>query len=145
MGCRLVSRKILLHSSLSKDLFWLLIPLLSCLFVCFFSYFTFFFFPSLNLIYCLHVIGVCLPSQSVLEKHNQEREAHIPLRTSWISQKQNVPAMFDNHCIFDCRINQPFACSLYVICVSCSVNFISTYYAKDRRLFQVAKSRSHGL
>ena len=29
-----------------------------------------------------HVIRVCLPSQSEPEKHNQEKKAHIPLRTS---------------------------------------------------------------
>ena len=28
-----------------------------------------------------HVIWVCLPSQSATEKHNQEKEAHKPLRT----------------------------------------------------------------
>ena len=27
-----------------------------------------------------HVIGVCLPSQSASEKHNQEEKAHMPLR-----------------------------------------------------------------
>ena len=32
------------------------------------------------------MIGVCLPSQSASEKHNQEKNAHKPLRTSWISQ-----------------------------------------------------------
>ena len=32
-------------------------------------------------------------------------------------------------CHFDFRINKPFACSRCVICVSCSVHVISTYYA----------------
>ena len=34
-----------------------------------------------------HVIGVCLPSQSASAKHNQEKKAHKPLRTSYISQE----------------------------------------------------------
>ena len=34
-----------------------------------------------------HVTGVCLPSQSASEKHNQGKKAHKPLRTSWISIK----------------------------------------------------------
>ena len=54
-----------------------------------------------------HMIRVCLPSQSAPEKRNQEKEAHIPLRTSWISET-NVSAMFDNPhkiLLFDCRID----------------------------------------
>ena len=50
----------------------------------------------LQLMNC-HVIGVCLPSQSASEKHDQEK-THIPLRTSWTSQK--LSAMFDNPTIF---------------------------------------------
>ena len=42
-------------------------------------------FPGVHLLY--HVIKVCLLSQSASEKHNQEKKAHKPLRTSWISQK----------------------------------------------------------
>ena len=34
----------------------------------------------------IHTIEVCLLSQSAPEKHNQEKQAHIPLRASWISQ-----------------------------------------------------------
>ena len=30
-------------------------------------------------------------------------------------------------CYFDCRINKPFTCSRWVICVSCSVHLTSTY------------------
>ena len=37
-----------------------------------------------NLRHC-HVIRVWLLSQSASEKHNQERKAHKPLHTSWIS------------------------------------------------------------
>ena len=76
-----------------------------------------------------HVTGVFLPSQSAHEKHNRENEAHKPLRTSWISQK-NVSSMFDNHTIllFYYGINKPFTYSLCMICVSCSVHLISMYY-----------------
>ena len=49
-------------------------------------------------LHCLCVIGVGPLSQSASEKHNQEKKAHIPLRTSWISP-QNLSAMFDNHAI----------------------------------------------
>ena len=42
-----------------------------------------------------HVIAVCLPSQSAFEKHNQEKKAQKPLRTSCIFQT-NVSAMFDD-------------------------------------------------
>ena len=41
----------------------------------------------------IHVISL-----SASEKHNQEKKAHKPLRTSWISQKK-MSAMFDNHTI----------------------------------------------
>ena len=41
-----------------------------------------------------HVTEICSPSQSASRKHNQEKKAHIPLRTS-----KNVSAMFDNHTI----------------------------------------------
>ena len=41
-----------------------------------------------------HVIGVFTLSQSAPEKHNQEKQAHIPLRASWISQYMSD--MFDN-------------------------------------------------
>ena len=34
-----------------------------------------------------HVIGVCLPSQSASKKRNQEKKAHIALRTLCISQR----------------------------------------------------------
>ena len=33
-------------------------------------------------------------------------------------------------CYFDCTINKPFTCSRCVICVSCSVHVISTYYVR---------------
>ena len=41
------------------------------------------------------MMGIYLLSQSAPEKHNQEKEAHKPLRTSCISET-NVSAMFDN-------------------------------------------------
>ena len=34
----------------------------------------------------IHTIEVYLLSQSAPEKHNQEKQAHIPLRASWVSQ-----------------------------------------------------------
>ena len=33
-------------------------------------------------------------------------------------------------CYFDCTINKPFTCSRCVICVSCSVHVISTWYVR---------------
>ena len=77
-----------------------------------------------------HVIGVCLPSQSASKKHNQK--AHTPLRTSpWISPKMCLPCLIIiQSCYFDYRINKPFTCSRCVICVSCSVHLISTYYVR---------------
>ena len=41
----------------------------------------------LSVMFDCHVIGVCLPSQSASAKHNQEKKAHKPLRTSYISQE----------------------------------------------------------
>ena len=45
-------------------------------------------------IYIQPCVEVCLPSQSVSEKHNQEKKAHKPLRTA---HRKNVSAMFENH------------------------------------------------
>ena len=43
-----------------------------------------------------HVFRVCCPANQLLEL--TKKKAHIPLRTSWISQT-DVLVMFDNHTI----------------------------------------------
>ena len=80
----------------------------------------------------------CLPSQSASKEHNQEKEAHKPLRTSFISKKMYLSCLIImQSCYCDYRINKPFACSRCVICVSCSVHVIltCTTRAKDHGLF----------
>ena len=81
--------------------------------------------------------GVSMVTMGFLCPANQhpkstiKKKAHKPLCTSWISQKmcqQCLIIMQSCHC--DNRINKPFACSRCVICVSCSVHVISTYYAR---------------
>ena len=37
---------------------------------------------------------------------------------------------FSDACYCDYRINKPFTCSRCLICVSCSVHVISTYYVR---------------
>ena len=63
---------------------------------------------------------------STIRKKSPQTFAHL------VNFPQNVSAMFDNHnlIIFDYRINEPFACSRCVICVSCSVHLILTYYVR---------------
>ena len=58
------------------------------------------------------------------KKHNQEeKKAHIPLRTSWILKQMCQPCLvIIQSCYFDYRINKPFAYSRRVICVSCSLD-----------------------
>ena len=69
------------------------------------------------------MIGVCQLSQSASEKQNQEKKAHIPLRTSWILKQMCQPCLvIIQSCYFDYRINKPFAYSRRVICVSCSLD-----------------------
>ena len=77
-----------------------------------------------------HVIGVCLPSQSVSEKHNQEKQAHKPLRTSWFLK---MSAMFDNQTIL-LFWNKPFARSAFRALFTWSRR---TTCAKDHRLFLI--------
>ena len=48
------------------------------------------------LCYC-HVIGICLPSQSASEKHNQEKSP--PVFAHLVNFSKNVSTMFDNHTI----------------------------------------------
>ena len=77
-----------------------------------------------------HVIRVFLPSQSASEKHNQEKP-HKPLRASWTSRKIRLSCLIIiKSCYFGNRINKPFTCSHCVICVSCSVHVIPTYYER---------------
>ena len=58
-----------------------------------------------------------------------KKKAHNPLRTPLISPKTCLPCLIIiRSCYFDYRINKPFICSRWVICVSCSVHSISTYY-----------------
>ena len=87
-----------------------------------------------NTLFTSHVIGVCLHSQSALEKHNQEKKhkhKHKPLCNWWISQKLCLPCLIiKQSCYLDYRMNKPFTCSRCVICVSCSVHVISTYYMR---------------
>ena len=94
----------------------------------------------------LHVTSHCtdnrsLPtvsSQFTSEKHNQEKEAHKPLCTSWISHKMCLPCLIIiQSCYCDCRIYKPFAYSCCVICISCSVHLIS-----DHRLFYLSCHKS---
>ena len=64
-------------------------------------------------------------------KSTVKKKAHKPLRTSWIPQKMCLPCLIIvQSCYFHYRINKPFACSRCLICVSCSVHVISTYYAR---------------
>ena len=57
-----------------------------------------------------HVIRVCSPSQSASKMHNQEKRAHKPLRTSWISPKMFLPSLIImQSCYFYYRINKLFS------------------------------------
>ena len=83
----------------------------------------------LNLLSSLHTIiseFVCPANQHPKYTIKKEK-AHKPLRTSCISPKCLPCLIIIQSCYFD-RINKPFACSRYVICVSCSVHVTSTYY-----------------
>ena len=82
-------------------------------------------------LFYFHVIRVYLLSQSASEKHSQEKKAHKPLRTSWISPKMYLPCLIiTQSCYFDYRMNTPLAYSRCVIFVSCCVHLILTYYAR---------------
>ena len=99
------------------------------------------------------MIGICSPSQSASQKHNQEKKSHIPLRTSQISilvggvgkrpwergwqiSRKMCPSclIIIQPCYFDYGINKPFTCSCCVICISCAVHVISTYYVRKGSL-----------
>ena len=76
----------------------------------------------------LYMNRVCLPSQSASRKHNQEKKAHKPLHTSWISQKMHQSCLIIiQSCYSDCRINKPFTRSRCAFCISCAVHSISMY------------------
>ena len=60
-----------------------------------------------------------------------KKKAHKPLRIMWISPKMCLPCLIIiQSCYSDYRMNNLFACSRCVICVSCSVHMISTYYVR---------------
>ena len=83
---------------------------------CIYIIFTFYF-------HCNHVVGVCLPSQSATRNHNQEKKPTNLCAPRKFIKKMCLPRLIIMH-----RINKPFACSRCLICVSCSVQLISTYY-----------------
>ena len=80
-----------------------------------------------------------LPAEPIIIRKAQSRKkAQKPLRTSWICPKMCLPCLIIiQSCYFDCRINEPCICFCCVICVSCSVHIISTYYTcpKDHEFF----------
>ena len=60
------------------------------------------------ILYTSRRTAICLPSlpsQSASEKHNQEKKAHKPLGTSWISPKNCLPCLISKHSRSDYRIN----------------------------------------
>ena len=62
-------------------------------------------------------------------KAKSRKKAHKPLHTSWISPKMYLPCLIIiESCYFDSRINKPFVYSHYMICISCTVHLIWTYY-----------------
>ena len=64
----------------------------------------------------IHVIGVCLPSQSASEKHNQEKKpTNLCVPREFLKQ-MCLPCLIiiESH-YFHYRINKPFTCSLFVI------------------------------
>ena len=92
---------------------------------------------------------VCLPSQPATEKHNQEKKAHK--HTSWISPKMCLLCLIIlQSSYFDNRINKLFTYSRCMICVSCSVPLILTYYVCKGFLSQLPTNQqgwkiwSHG-
>ena len=66
---------------------------------------------------------------------NQQSESNQEKKpTNLCAPRENVSAMFDNDTVFlfwlYCRINETFARSRCVICVSRSVHVISMYYVR---------------
>ena len=103
---------------------------------------------------CLAVkaLGICKKKSCEYEVKSCENENQmgegvggwgIALRTSCISQNKCVCHVSYNLVIFDYRISKLFACSRCVICVSCSVHVILTYYVRkgSRAFFYLFNSR----
>ena len=70
------------------------------------------------------MIGICLPSQSASDRHNQEKEPTnlcTPREVSPLPTPRSVSAMFDNH-------NQSTFCALWTL-------FPRIKCAKDHSLF----------
>ena len=65
-----------------------------------------------------NVISVWLLSQLAFEKHNQERKAHDPLRTSWISPSHSFASAILSFCAY--WINKPFKLfyPYFVLCLN---------------------------
>ena len=87
---------------------------------------------SLSQLLSIHVIGVCLPSQSVPKKHNQEKSPQTFAHLVNFSEMCPPCLIIIQSCYCDYRINKPSTYSRCVICVSCSVHLISTYYVRKK-------------
>ena len=69
------------------------------------------------------------PANQNPKSTSKKLKACMPLCTSWIPTKMCLPCLITiQSCSFDYRIDNLFAYSHCVICVSCSVHMISTYY-----------------
>ena len=76
-----------------------------------------------------HVIGVRLLSQSAPENHNQEKKpTNLCASREFLKTMSRLIIIIK--CYFDYWVNKPFTCSRCMICVSCSVHVISTYYMR---------------
>ena len=79
-----------------------------------------------------HVTRVCLPGQSAPEKHNEGNKSPQTFAHLVNFSKVCLPCfLIIQSCYLDCRINKSFACSRCVICISCSVHLISTFYVRE--------------
>ena len=80
----------------------------------------------------IHVIGVYLLSQSAPEKQSQENKEPTNLcALCEFLKKMRLPCLIIiQSCYFHNGINKSFACSRCVMCISCSVHLISTYYVR---------------
>ena len=79
----------------------------------------------------IHVIGICLLSQSADEKHNHEKKPTHLCAPRKFPPKMCLPCfIIMQSCYCDYRINKTFLCSRCLICVLHSGHFISTYYAR---------------
>ena len=76
------------------------------------------------------VFAICLTSQSPPKKHNQKKKPTNPCAPCEFLKKCLPCLIIIKSCYFDFRINKPFTCSCYVICVSCSFYLIWTYYVR---------------